>query len=796
MQTRTAPSEPFENAPGYCLLGADTLLDQIKQLENQIEGAKRNEDIEYIHKLRVASRRVRTALSIFKECFPAKQSKEWRRMIKNLTVSSGAARDTDVLISFLGNYSTHANSRAARGLKVLIANQKARRTIMQSQVVKTLDSLEVSHTLADISHSCKTMRISENEDSSIKTLPTYEKARDHIGVRLDELLILGQFVHDRSAAAKHHELRIAAKRLRYTMEIFSVIYKHGLRDQIALTKQFQDVLGKMHDYYVWAQDLSAQRQKIPVYAKYGLDMLLASLRKERKSRYRDFVSLWDNAENNNLLAKIRELTDTGPNSEIIHERLNIGRKVALISDIHGNFDALKAVVKDAKNSGLEIFLNAGDAVGFGIHPSQVVQALRSPMFLSVVGNVDLEVLEALRHSKSTTRKETEELALTELSPSNVAYLQSLPKELRLQMMGTNVLVTHGSPDSIEEHIYPDSPEERLRQIAANSSANVIVTGHTHQQMNRNVNGVTFVNPGSVGRPADGDPKAEYAVLRFSPLDIEFRRVNYQVEALADEMRKRAIPESHVQALLRGIDLESVRKQEDALAKKRLWKNPATMGNVRSVTTKYSGLSHAEQARKLALRIFDSTKQLHLLSSEERFWLECAAILHEIGLSRGKKGYQKSSLRLILNDTDLPFTQRERYIIGSVARYHRKATPDTKHFNLIPLTETEKRKVAVLSSVLRLADALDCSHRSVVKKVTVKPFQNHMVLECVVSARHYLEAQSAMKKKDLFEKVFKTELAIVWKSRPAKGKRSPSPETQSSKARPISQFSSQTLRGEN
>ena len=764
MQTGTPLTELLGDSSAYCLFGAETILKRIMELEGQVDGAKRNQDIEYIHRLRVASRRLRAALNIFEECLPKKQIKAWKKAVKNLTVSCGTARDEDVLITFLEKYKKDLDPRATAGIEYLIQVQKARRLLMQSDVVKVLDSLQTSGILADLLDTCRSIRRNTNDQNlNVKTLSTYRKARNRIVARLDELLTLSRFVHDQSAIAKHHELRIAAKRLRYTMEIFSTIYSGGLKDQIELMKRFQDVLGEMHDYYVWSQDLRAHRQEIPAEARYGMNKLLVYLGKQRTSRYRDFVSLWDETKAEGLFTGIREITDIKPNSEIIRGLLNSERKTALISDIHGNFDALKAVVSDAEKSGLEIFLNAGDAVGFGIYPSQVVQALRSPMFLSILGNVDLEVLEALRVGKTRDDDDTKELAVKQLTPSDVAYLQSLPKELRFEIAGIRVLLTHGSPDSIDEHIYPDSPQERLKEIAARAEADVIVTGHTHLQMNRIVDGVNFVNPGSVGRPVNGEPKAEYAVLSFNPLGVEFRKVSYDVEALAEEMRKKSLPESHVQALLRGVNLKTIEKHERSLARKALWKDRSTLRKVRDVAKNYfPDEPHADQDKRLALVIFNRTKRMHSLGAKERYWLECAAILHDIGRSRGNKRHHRLSLRLILNDPTLPFTHRERYIIGSIARYHRKALPDGKHFNLNPLNRTERKKVAVLSSILRVADALDYSHRSIVKKMNVKLFPDEMVLECFSSGQHYLEDQSVKKRKDLFERVFKKDLTVVWK----------------------------------
>ncbi len=207
---------------GYCLLGADTLLTRTRELEDQVHGVRKNNDIEYVHKLRVASRRTRAALDLFEECFGRKLAKKWAKTIRNVTRSSGAARDADVQIAFLKNYAkTNEDKNAARGLDYLIKIYTARRRAMQASMTKALDDLEASEILGDIADSCIALRARERKESDIRTLTTYGKAYDHISTRLDEVLALEPFVHDEGAAAKHHELRIAIKRLRYTMEIFS-----------------------------------------------------------------------------------------------------------------------------------------------------------------------------------------------------------------------------------------------------------------------------------------------------------------------------------------------------------------------------------------------------------------------------------------------------------------------------------------------------------------------------------------------------------------------------------------------
>lgn len=657
-QSRPIQLDFLEDKSAYCLLGADTLLNQIATLKNQIVGVRKNDDIEFIHRLRVSSRRIRTALNLFEECLPGKSSKKWGDAIRNVTRSSGAARDADVQLIFLENYLRNVEDRdALQGLAYLTTLQKALRIGMQSTVITALDALENGAVLEEISDNSMAILRSLHEPSSgltVKTPTNFEKARDHITSRLDDVLALEQFIHDESAAVKHHELRIAIKRLRYTMEIFSSLYEDELKEQVSLTKRIQDVLGEIHDYVVWVQEFTTHLQGAPDDARYGVSKVVSHIAELKKSRYKDFVSLWDDTTTKALLENIRHVTETGPRSDVVREILNQEKpKVAAISDIHGNLDAFKAVVMDARRLGADVFLNAGDAMGVGIYPKQVIQALRSAMFLNVLGNVDLEILEQKLQNHIAEKSSIMQFTFKELTPSDLAYLQSLPKELRLDIGGKKVLLTHGTPDSINEHIYPNTSHRRLKEIASKANADFIITGHSHIQMKRKVGGVTFVNPGSVGRPADGDYRAEYAILRFNPFSLELRRVNYNVEATADEIRRSGLPEGLAQVLLRGISLERVKELNDALEKKQLWKRRSTISKVRRIARSYlSDNSHAEQTRKLALATFDQTRRLHSMGRKERYWLECATILHNIGLSRSKKGYHKSSLSLILNDPQL------------------------------------------------------------------------------------------------------------------------------------------------
>ena len=105
--------------------------------------------------------------------------------------------------------------------------------------------------------------------------------------------------------------------------------------------------------------------------------------------------------------------------------------------------------------------------------------------------------------------------------------------------------------------------------------------------------------------------------------------------------------------------------------------------VKEISGKYWPESdHFIQVRKLALGLFDGLIKWHHLSMRERCWLECATILHDIGLSKSRRGHHKKSAKLILNDTQFPFTSKERRIIANIARYHRKAFPKQNDHNLV------------------------------------------------------------------------------------------------------------------
>jgi exopolyphosphatase/guanosine-5'-triphosphate,3'-diphosphate pyrophosphatase len=179
------------------------------------------------------------------------------------------------------------------------------------------------------------------------------------------------------------------------------------------------------------------------------------------------------------------------------------------------------------------------------------------------------------------------------------------------------------------------------------------------------------------------------------------------------------------------------------------------------------MAHLEQVRKLALNLFDSLQSLHQLGSYERGLLECAPLLHDLGLSQGVKRHNKTSMKMILNDTLLPLTFEERQIVANIARYHRRGLPKQKHYNLASLSKKTVNTIYALAGLLRIADAFDCLHNTVAaadfKLLTVKLTSNkEVVFECFSTSNTLIE-QAFDKKKNLFEFFFKNKAVLKWVS---------------------------------
>ena len=225
-------------------------------------------------------------------------------------------------------------------------------------------------------------------------------------------------------------------------------------------------------------------------------------------------------------------------------------RIAIFSDIHGNLPALKAVLADIEAQEPDRVYCLGDLVGYAASPNEVVDLIRQRGLPTVMGNYDDGVgferaecgcayREPLDQELGQQSLEWTKAHTTEANGK--AFLRELVPQIRFEADGKRILLVHGSPRKMNEYLFEDRPLSSFQRLARSSEADVIAFGHTHMPYLKRVDGVLFVNVGSVGKPKDGDARGCYAVLETPQLAVALRRVPYDVAAAAQAIRQTSLP---------------------------------------------------------------------------------------------------------------------------------------------------------------------------------------------------------------------------------------------------------------
>jgi len=306
---------------GLCWFGMQELPPRLEAFETEMEGVRQAKDIENIHRMRVASRRLRAALPLFEDCFPKKPYNRWMGEIANITRALGEARDADVQIAFLQKQIRkksslwklqHPDIKVQEfpenpALRYLLSELKKRRAALQTRVISALDALEKSRVIPEMKTCFSAIRNTQPH-APVKALMfgISPVAALRIYSRLETFLGFETWVSHPEAVAEHHATRIAAKKLRYTMELFGPVYRLGLKKPIGRVKKIQEILGDIHDCDVWIDTItrlllrersrlrSDNCEKRPDTATLAsLKIVLREREKERLTLYRNFVRNWE-----------------------------------------------------------------------------------------------------------------------------------------------------------------------------------------------------------------------------------------------------------------------------------------------------------------------------------------------------------------------------------------------------------------------------------------------------------------------------------------------------------------------
>lgn len=230
-------------------------------------------------------------------------------------------------------------------------------------------------------------------------------------------------------------------------------------------------------------------------------------------------------------------------------------RYVVISDIHGNFPALQMVLVDAQP--FDAILCLGDIVGYGPNPNECVERVQDFPLTAIVGNHDWGAIgRADLLIFNNDARQALYWTQHELSSENRKFLSDLPPTVQLD----GFLLAHGSPrEPIWEYLV-DARSARENFVAYDF--HVALVGHTHLPLalewaegfnqarvllpdwesSLSLNERRLIlNPGSVGQPRDGDPRASYAILDTEKMTWEFRRIAYAVEITQERMRARGLP---------------------------------------------------------------------------------------------------------------------------------------------------------------------------------------------------------------------------------------------------------------
>jgi predicted phosphodiesterase len=246
-------------------------------------------------------------------------------------------------------------------------------------------------------------------------------------------------------------------------------------------------------------------------------------------------------------------------------------RYALISDIHANLPALEAVLADiGGRADVDATYHLGDLVGYAPWPNETVDLIRNRQIAGIAGNYDSTTGTDYKHC-GCKYENPEQEALSHLSyewtrahvtPEVKHYLASLPFRLDVwprgghMSGGPRLLLFHGAP--ILNTLYwtenrPDSFCSQMAGLAGAKPGDVIAFGHTHKPWYRSVDGVHFLNTGSVGKPKDGHWRAGYMLLSLDDGEPqpEFVRVDYDIERTMKAIRESELPDEFAEQLRTG-----------------------------------------------------------------------------------------------------------------------------------------------------------------------------------------------------------------------------------------------------
>jgi putative phosphoesterase len=245
-------------------------------------------------------------------------------------------------------------------------------------------------------------------------------------------------------------------------------------------------------------------------------------------------------------------------------------RLLLISDIHGNYPALKAIARELAATPFDYVVNCGDSLVYAPFPNETLRWLVRHQAISILGNTDKKVISLLRGrpfkkpSKPDKRIMYTSTAdaldaagrntLLALGESQKLRLPHNPKSSPEKPLQLGIF--HGSPADPDEFLFADTADARFQELAGQTDCDIVVTGHSHSPYHKILSSTHFINPGSAGRMFDGDPRASCAILELAADAVTVRhlRIDYDIGKVVAAIRKLQLPEIYATMFREGRKL--------------------------------------------------------------------------------------------------------------------------------------------------------------------------------------------------------------------------------------------------
>lgn len=317
--------EPTAIDPSFQAYGALVLKERLEGVQAEVAGVCEGKDHEFIHRIRVASRRLRSALDIFASVLPPEIWDDCRKPLKKITRQLGEARDADVQIEFLETYVSHDTDPSHRvGLDRLMLRLRQHRAALQPGVLDAMDRLAERRIIERMTEPLLEIRARAALTQTPQSSPALLKlACTSLAVCLENMLAFTPHIQRPENHDEHHQMRIAAKKLRYTLELFAPLFDNDAKSFTDTVKKAQSLLGEIHDADVWVaaapQFLRDEERRIEDFFgttdSFGeIAPGVLALRDERYQArlnyFSEFTTFWKQTEADETWFRLRRLLGT------------------------------------------------------------------------------------------------------------------------------------------------------------------------------------------------------------------------------------------------------------------------------------------------------------------------------------------------------------------------------------------------------------------------------------------------------------------------------------------------------